>query len=71
LIRGVASDAIRARSRGGSPPTLDPDACKGHNIVERAINRLKDFRAVAARYDKRGRNYLAVVTGRNYYILLL
>ncbi|KAB8049189.1 IS5/IS1182 family transposase, partial [Janthinobacterium sp. FT14W] len=24
-------------------------------------NRLKDFRAVATRYDKRGHNYLAVV----------
>jgi hypothetical protein len=30
--------------------------------VERAINRLKDFRAVAKRYDKRGHNYLVAVT---------
>ncbi|HEX2190226.1 MAG TPA: IS5/IS1182 family transposase, partial [Longimicrobiaceae bacterium] len=29
--------------------------------VERCINRLKDFRAVATRYDKRGYNYLAGV----------
>jgi transposase len=27
------------------------------NVVERAINRLKDFRAVATRYDKRGHNF--------------
>ena len=34
---------------------------KVRNVVERCINRLIDFRAVATRYDKRGRNYLAGV----------
>lgn len=32
------------------------------NIVERLINRLKQFRRVATRYEKRGANYLAMVT---------
>jgi len=31
------------------------------NLVERFFNKLKHFRAVATRYDKRGHNYLAVV----------
>jgi hypothetical protein len=35
-----------------------PKLIKPRNIVERAINRLKDFRAVAIRYDKRGHNFL-------------
>jgi transposase len=32
------------------------------NRVERFINRLKQFRRVATRYEKRARNYLAMVT---------
>ncbi len=43
----------RRGSRGGRPPTFDPEAYKGRNTVERAINKLKSFRAVATRYDKR------------------
>ncbi|GGB70917.1 DDE transposase [Deinococcus soli (ex Cha et al. 2016)] len=47
--------------RGGRPPKFDVEAYKGRNVVERAVNRIKDFRAVATRYEKRGRNFLAVV----------
>lgn len=32
------------------------------NRVERFINRLKQFRRVATRYEKRASNYLAMVT---------
>ena len=46
-------------ARGGRPPAFDAEAYKGRNVVERAINRLKDFRAIATRYDKRGQNFLA------------
>ncbi|MGW5689318.1 IS5/IS1182 family transposase, partial [Nonomuraea sp. NPDC003754] len=32
------------------------------NVVERAINRLKNFRAVATRYDKRAYMFLGTAT---------
>lgn len=35
---------------------------KERNVVERAINRLKQFRRVATRYEKRAVNFLAMVT---------
>ena len=36
-----------------------PEAYKLRNAIERAFCRLKDFRAVATRYDKLARNFLA------------
>ena len=44
---------IRRGRLGGRPPTFDPVDYKQRNTVERAINKLKQFRAVATRYDKR------------------
>nr|WP_201360144.1 transposase [Dictyobacter formicarum] len=35
---------------------------KERNVVERTINRLKHFRRVATRYEKRAVNFLAMVT---------
>jgi transposase len=62
---------LRRGSKGGCPPAFDPQAYKGRNVVERAINRLKDFRAVATRYDKRGYHYLATVTVATIILWLL
>jgi transposase len=47
--------ANRARlgSKGGRPPRFDPQAYKQRNVVERCINKHKQSRAVATRYDKR------------------
>ena len=40
-------------------PTFDPTAYRQRNIIERAFCRLKDWRAIATRYDKTARNFLA------------
>jgi transposase len=46
-------------SCGGRPPDFDPVVYKGRNVVERFFNRIKEFRAIATRYDKLARNYRA------------
>jgi transposase len=38
---------------------FDAERYKLHNIIERTCFRLKDFRAIATRYDKTARNFLA------------
>jgi transposase len=48
-------------SHGGRPPLFDAELYKQRNTVERAFNKLKQFRAVATRYDKREYMYYAIV----------
>jgi transposase len=59
------ADQIKHRrergSRGGRPPTFDTDRYKHRNVAERCNNKLKQFRAVATRYDKREYMYAATV----------
>ena len=43
----------RRGSAGGRPPAFDPGYYKQRNTVERCFSKLKQFRAVATRYDKR------------------
>jgi transposase len=42
-------------------PAFDPVVYRARNLIERAFCRLKDWRAVATRYDKTARNFLAGV----------
>jgi transposase len=49
----------RRGSAGGRPPAFDSEQYKTRNVVERCFSRLKQFRAVATRFDKRAARYLA------------
>jgi transposase len=48
-------------SRGGRPPGFDTERYAERNTVERAISKLKQFRVVATRYDKRTYVYQGTV----------
>jgi transposase len=39
---------------------FDADAYRRRNVVERCVNRLKQFRGIATRYEKRAVNYRAM-----------
>ena len=43
-------------------PGFDREAYRRGNRVERLINRLKQFRRIATRYEKRAVNYAAMLT---------
>ncbi len=58
--RGALAN-IRAMPRRIEPPLFSHWLYKQRNLVERFFNKLKHFRAVATRYDKRDDNYLASV----------
>ena len=52
----------RDRGRaGGRPPAFDAARYQERNTVERCFSKLKQFRAVATRYDKRDFMYQATV----------
>lgn len=53
----------RARRMGkpGRPLAFDREAYRRRNVVERCMNRLKQWRSVATRYEKRATHYRAMV----------
>ena len=53
---------IPTKSDQRRQPSFDRAAYRGRNRVERSVGRLKQFRRVATRYDKRACNDLAWVT---------
>ena len=43
------------------PPAFSPFLYRYRNLFERFFNKLKHFRAIATRFEKRPENYLALV----------
>jgi transposase len=64
--------ANRARrgARGGRPPAFDRLRYRNRNQVERLMNRRKQFRAVATRYDKLAVRYQATITVADIFVWL-
>ena len=60
-IHGIRA-VIARRKDQPRPGVFDRVMYRSRNLVERLINRLKQFRRVATRYEKRAANYLAMVT---------
>ena len=52
---------IAPKSGRRSPRTYDRDLYKARHLIENFFARLKQFRAIATRYDKTARNFLAAI----------
>jgi len=59
--RGIGP-VIPTKSNQRRRPGFDKAAYRERNQVERTFNRLKQYRRVATRYEKRANNYKAMVT---------
>ena len=52
---------IPSKANRRSPREFDRDLYKARHLIENFFARLKQFRAIATRYDKTARNFLAAV----------
>ncbi|XMN11297.1 IS5 family transposase [Streptomyces griseobrunneus] len=55
------ANRLRRGKAGGRPPAFDRELYRARNVVERCFNRLKQFRAIATRFDKLATRYQAGV----------
>ncbi|TDD33601.1 hypothetical protein E1286_42060 [Nonomuraea terrae] len=55
------ANRLKRGSAGGRPPNFDAEWYKERNTVERCFNKLRQFRAVATRFDKRERIYQGTI----------
>lgn len=55
------ANRLRRGQTGARPPAFDRELYKARNVVERCFNRLKQFRAIATRFDKLATRYKAGV----------
>jgi transposase len=59
LIEAKITPVIPPKSTRKSPRPCDFVLYKERNLIERFFNKLKNFRAIATRYDKLARNFLS------------
>ncbi|SRR6266498_3639185 len=58
--RGI-EPVIPPRSNRKTPIEYDREVYKRRNLIERCVNRLKQFRRIATRYEKTARAYLSML----------
>jgi transposase len=61
---------LKRSSSGGRPPNFDAERYKERNTVERCVNELRQFRAVATRFDKREVIYQGTIDAASIKIWL-
>ena len=61
LAAAGKSAVIPPRSNRLAPPEFDRELYKARHLIENFFCKLKQFRAIATRYDKTARNFLAAV----------
>ena len=52
---------IPPKANRRAPPPFDAKLYKQRNLIERFFNKIKHFRRIATRYEKRASNYLAMI----------
>lgn len=62
LRRGIGAVIARRSNESRQGTRFDRDAYRERNRIERTLNRLKQCRRIATRYEKRAKNYLAMLT---------
>jgi transposase len=61
LRQAGKSFVIPPRSNRKNPRSYDEDLYKERHLIENFFARLKQYRAIATRYDKTARNFLAAI----------
>jgi transposase len=61
LLAAGKTFVIPPRSNRKTPRSFDKEMYKARHLIENFYCRLKQFRAIATRYDKTARNFLAAI----------
>jgi transposase len=61
LERAGKAAVIPPKANRKDPRPYDKELYKARHLIENLFAKLKQFRAIATRYDKRARNFLAAV----------
>lgn len=61
LLREGKSVVIPSRATNKQPRHHDRDRYKARHLIENFFARLKQYRAIATRYDKTARNFLGAI----------
>jgi transposase len=61
LLAAGKSPVIPSKRNRKSPRVLDKEMYKARHLIENFFCKLKQFRAIATRYDKTARNFLAAI----------